>query len=77
MADSVEMPADEAMADVPMPMPTQNAEVENPAGQAQEPAAPMQTVEEDAQQAAEEAQSTVDDIEAIESAVTNAEENMQ
>jgi len=75
MADSVEMPADEAMADAPMPV--QSAAIENAADQARDAAKSMEEVQEDAQQAAEEAQSAVDDIEAIESAVANAEGTME
>ena len=68
VADSVEMPADEAMRDAPMPL-EDNAMMED-----DEPvraAPPVETVERQAERAADDAQSAVDD------AIAAAEESME
>ena len=66
IADSVEMPADEAMADAPMPA-QDVAPVADPA----EGTDTVDEVETDAQQAADEAQAAVDDV------INAAEENIE
>lgn len=65
VADSVEIPADTAMQDVPMPV-----EDTEPAPA---PPPPPERIEEDAQQAAEDAQAAVEDIEALEADLSDAD----
>ena len=64
-ADSVEIPADEAMADAPMP-----AEDDTALAEPAEETDTVDEVEADAQQAADDAQSAVDDV------ISAAEENI-
>lgn len=66
MAESVELPADAAMDDVPMP-----AENGDALDDAKETVPPVEKVEQDAQQAADDAQAAVDD--AIAAAEANTE----
>lgn len=66
IADSVEMPADEAMADAPMPV-----EDTSPSVEEADDTDTVNEIEQNAQQAADEAQAAVDDV------IAAAEENIE